>query len=77
MTNWNEINCRTDCGLCNHKGTPSAMKGSKYCIHLRDGIPITSEWSIVQSLKKMFDMKGLMRKLGKLPKEEEEKQDGK
>jgi len=62
---WDHINCRTDCGRCNHKGMPSATKGSKYCLTIRKEIPSEKEsGSILTFVRSLFNIKGKMRKHG-------------
>ena len=65
MTNWNNINCRTDCGRCNHIGKPSNMKGSKNCLQLRKEISVDKDNAFLSFFKIMFKKKGFMRATGK------------
>lgn len=74
MTNWDEINCRTDCGRCNHKGTPSASKGSKYCKQTRNEIVSDKETNgILAMVRSMFNIKGKMRAFGIIKTKEVDK----
>ena len=67
MNRWDEIKCNTDCGRCNHKGTPSVSKGSKYCLQLRKEISSDKESdSLLTSVRSFFNMKGKMRTSGKI-----------
>ena len=70
MNKWDEINCRTDCGLCNHKGAPSYSKGSKLCLQLRKEIPKDGIVSWFKKFKDIFNNKGKMRAFGKVKKKE-------
>jgi len=71
MPNWDEINCRTDCGLCNHRGTPSSRKGSQYCESLHQGFKPKTENTLLENLKRKFRLKGMMRTMGK-PSDDDE-----
>lgn len=77
MNKWDALNCRTDCGRCNHKGAPSVSKGSKVCLQLRKEIPETRDdsesfWSF---FKLMFRKKGVMRATGKTYEKNKEDDD--
>jgi hypothetical protein len=67
MNEWDAINCRIDCGRCNHKGKPSVSKGSKTCLINRKMIPETNEdaFSFKMFFKQLIARKGLMRASGK------------
>jgi hypothetical protein len=62
---FDKINCRTDCGMCNHKGAPSAMKGSKYCDSLREGYKPKKESTFIERIRAKLKLKGIMRSKGK------------
>lgn len=71
MNSWDNINCRTMCGRCNHRGTPSVSKGSRYCLMLRREIPSTVEThNIFDTIFNMFNLKGKMRAFGKIKTKE-------
>ena len=77
MTDLNLLNCRTDCGRCNHKGTPSSMKGSIYCLKIRNELPSEREKTYSNGLFTRFmsslnKIKGQMRAAGRLNKNKEE-----
>jgi hypothetical protein len=69
---YDNINCRTDCGMCNHKGAPSAMKGSKLCDSLREGYKPSYESSFIERIIAKIKLKGIMRSKGKRSPLEEE-----
>lgn len=74
MNDWDTIKCNTDCGRCNHHGTPSVTKGSKYCLMLRREIPSTVEThSIFDTIFSLFNLKGKMRAFGKIKTKEVDK----
>lgn len=67
MNDWDKIKCNINCKRCNHKGTPSAMKGSDYCEKLRKEKPSPDDsFSIFKKLKMLFSNKGKMRQFGKI-----------
>lgn len=67
MSDFDTINCRTNCGRCNHKDKPSNSKGSKACLQLRKEISSTKDdyFSFMSFFKMMFKKKGVMRATGK------------
>ena len=71
--NFNEINCRIDCGRCNHKGSPSVTKESLYCLKIRRELPSEREQKYNDGLFTRFmnslsKIKGQMRAAGKINK---------
>ena len=66
ISRWDEIKCNIDCGRCNHKGTPSATKGSKLCLQLRKELPGNDDFSLLKTFKNLFNNKGKMRAFGRI-----------
>jgi hypothetical protein len=63
---WSSVNCRTDCGRCNHKGVQSSMKGSKQCLINRSEVRVPDIGpSVYDRVISILRLKGIMRALGK------------
>ena len=67
MNKWDEIKCNIDCRRCNHKGTPSATKGSDFCLKMRKEISSDKDSnSLLMEVRSFFNVKGKMRTSGKI-----------